>query len=136
MLIKSFKLQKWSQWREISKQRVDVAVKNTTAICHMVCAIYHTNASDTYVVRVSYKFDCVVLIYSCKMLPSHLLALKKGEVAQGVFYYLVYKAWSNKAEIPCTEDHHKMVIKMDAENKAHPQVRYECARKKNITLRT
>lgn len=41
-----------------------------------------------------------------------------------------------KAEILCAEDHHKIYIKTDAENKAHPQVRYKCTRKENITLRT
>lgn len=41
-----------------------------------------------------------------------------------------------KAEILCAEDHHKIYLKTDAENEAHPQVRYEGTRKKNITLRT
>lgn len=41
-----------------------------------------------------------------------------------------------KAEILCAEDRHKIYIKTDAENEAHPQVRYEGTRKKNITLRT
>jgi len=41
-----------------------------------------------------------------------------------------------KAEMLCAEDHHKIFIKTEAENKAYPQVRYECTRKKNITLRT
>lgn len=40
-----------------------------------------------------------------------------------------------KAEILCAEDHHKIFIKTDAENKAHPQVRYECTRKKNHNLK-